>query len=165
MKVRISSRCQPSSSVPIASTSSGADSTELAQKRRLMLASSGFGPSSSVGSIGSSAIPQIGQLPGPGRRICGCIGQVHTAPPTGSGKAPKSTAHALLHSVAPGLEQATVRGAGHAGSSRAPAPRLGARAMAYVPEALRAAALVSKAWPYEEARKLLKRYPEGPPAG
>jgi lysyl-tRNA synthetase class 1 len=30
---------------------------------------------------------------------------------------------------------------------------------------LRAAANVSKAWPYEEARKLLKRYPEGPPAG
>ena len=33
-----------------------------------------------------------------------------------------------------------------------------------VPEELRAAALVSKAWPYEEARKLLKRYPDGPPA-
>src|SRR3712207_5984079 len=31
-----------------------------------------------------------------------------------------------------------------------------------VPEALREAALVSKAWPYEEARKLLKRYPNGP---
>jgi lysyl-tRNA synthetase class 1 len=28
---------------------------------------------------------------------------------------------------------------------------------------LRAAALVSKAWPYEEARKLLKRYPDRPP--
>ncbi len=32
-------------------------------------------------------------------------------------------------------------------------------------QAIRAAALVSKAWPYEEARKLLKRYPDGPPAG
>ena len=31
------------------------------------------------------------------------------------------------------------------------------------PEALRAAALVSKAWPYEEARKLLKRYEKGAP--
>jgi lysyl-tRNA synthetase, class I len=30
---------------------------------------------------------------------------------------------------------------------------------------LRAAALDSKAWPFEEARKLLKRYPEGKPAG
>src|SRR3712207_2831839 len=34
-----------------------------------------------------------------------------------------------------------------------------------VPEALRTAALVSKAWPYEEARKLLKRYPNGPEKG
>ncbi|SMF61526.1 lysine--tRNA ligase [Allosphingosinicella indica] len=32
-------------------------------------------------------------------------------------------------------------------------------------EALREAARVSKAWPYEEARKLLKRFPEGPPEG
>ena len=30
---------------------------------------------------------------------------------------------------------------------------------------LRAAALTSKAWPYEEARKLLKRWPEGKPDG
>jgi lysyl-tRNA synthetase class 1 len=30
---------------------------------------------------------------------------------------------------------------------------------------LRAEALVSKAWPYEEARKLLKRYPQGKPGG
>jgi lysyl-tRNA synthetase, class I len=34
-----------------------------------------------------------------------------------------------------------------------------------VPEELRSAALVSKAWPYEEARKLLKRYPNGPDKG
>jgi lysyl-tRNA synthetase class 1 len=34
-----------------------------------------------------------------------------------------------------------------------------------VTEALRAAALLSKAWPYEEARKLLRRYPDGPPRG
>jgi len=31
-------------------------------------------------------------------------------------------------------------------------------------ESLRAAALQSKAWPYEEARKLLKRWPDGKPA-
>src|SRR6476661_8080272 len=30
---------------------------------------------------------------------------------------------------------------------------------------IRAAALTSKAWPYEEARKLLKRWPEGKPNG
>jgi lysyl-tRNA synthetase class 1 len=34
-----------------------------------------------------------------------------------------------------------------------------------VPPELREAALVSKAWPYEEARKLLKRYPTGPATG
>ena len=35
--------------------------------------------------------------------------------------------------------------------------------MSEVPD-LRAAAFASKAWPYEEARKLLKRYPDGVPA-
>ena len=37
--------------------------------------------------------------------------------------------------------------------------------MTAIDSALRAAALVSKAWPYEEARKLLKRYPDGKPGG
>lgn len=32
-------------------------------------------------------------------------------------------------------------------------------------DVFRTAALDSKAWPYEEARKLLKRYPEGKPGG
>jgi len=32
-------------------------------------------------------------------------------------------------------------------------------------EKLRSAAMTSKAWPYEEARKLLKRWPDGKPAG
>ena len=31
--------------------------------------------------------------------------------------------------------------------------------------ALRAAAFLSKAWPYEEARKLIKRWPNGKPDG
>ena len=30
-------------------------------------------------------------------------------------------------------------------------------------EMLRTAAMASKAWPYEEARKLLKRWPDGKP--
>ena len=34
-----------------------------------------------------------------------------------------------------------------------------------IPADIRAAARVSKAWPYEEARKLLKRYPDGPAKG
>lgn len=37
--------------------------------------------------------------------------------------------------------------------------------MSTIPPELRAAALESKAWPYEEARKLLKRYPEGAAKG
>ncbi len=32
-------------------------------------------------------------------------------------------------------------------------------------DAIRAAAMTSKAWPYEEARKLLKRWPDGKPNG
>ena len=32
-----------------------------------------------------------------------------------------------------------------------------------IPDPLRSAAQASKAWPYEEARKLLKRYPNGAP--
>ena len=35
----------------------------------------------------------------------------------------------------------------------------------FSPADLRAAALTSKAWPFEEARKLLARYPEGKPGG
>lgn len=37
--------------------------------------------------------------------------------------------------------------------------------MPTVPPELRTAATTSKAWPYEEARKLLARYPEGKPGG
>jgi lysyl-tRNA synthetase class 1 len=36
-------------------------------------------------------------------------------------------------------------------------------AMTIDPETLRSAAIQSKAWPYEEARKLLKRWPDGKP--
>jgi hypothetical protein len=45
-----------------------------------MSTSSSFGPSSSEISAGSSAMPQIGQLPGPTWRISGCIGQVKIVP-------------------------------------------------------------------------------------
>ena len=61
-------------------TSSGNDSTTPTQKRRVISASSGLPASPAVGVIGSSAMPQIGQLPGPSRTISGCIGQVHSAP-------------------------------------------------------------------------------------
>ena len=61
---------------PISSARTGSVSTKPIQKRRVMSASSGFGPASAVTSNGSSAMPQIGQLPGPTWRTCGCIGQV-----------------------------------------------------------------------------------------
>jgi hypothetical protein len=41
-----------------------------------MSASSWLGTAAALTSSGSSAMPQIGQLPGPTWRICGCIGQV-----------------------------------------------------------------------------------------
>ena len=56
-------------------------STAPTQNRRVKSTSSGFGPSSAAGiPIGSSAIPQIGQSPGPSRTISGCIGQVYFVP-------------------------------------------------------------------------------------
>ena len=62
----------------IASTKIGSVNAKPIQKRRLMSASSGFGPSSAVAALGSSAIPQSGQVPGPTCMICGCIGQVYS---------------------------------------------------------------------------------------
>jgi hypothetical protein len=44
-----------------------------------MSRSSWFAPSSSEGCSGSSAMPQIGQLPAASRTISGCIGQVYFA--------------------------------------------------------------------------------------
>ena len=53
-------------SPPIPRTSTGTDSATPTQNRRVMSASSGLGPVSAVTMTGSSAIPQIGQEPGPG---------------------------------------------------------------------------------------------------
>jgi len=71
-----SCRCSQGRWAPIASTITGTVSTTLTQKRRVMSMRSGFGPASAVIAKGSSAMPQIGQLPGPFRRRYGCIGQV-----------------------------------------------------------------------------------------
>ncbi len=60
---------------------SGTVSAAAPQNRRVILRSSGLAASPAAGVIGSSAIPQIGQLPGPLRTICGCIGQVHRTSP------------------------------------------------------------------------------------
>jgi hypothetical protein len=69
--VRPSTRCPP-----IVNATTTIVSGSVHQKRREKSRSSGFSSSSSVGISGSSAMPQIGQLPGVGWRICGCIGQV-----------------------------------------------------------------------------------------
>ena len=52
-----------------------------------MSSSSGFGASSASNDnvFGSSAMPQIGQLPGSDRTIWGCIGQTHSVRSVGSG--------------------------------------------------------------------------------
>ncbi len=60
----------------MAITASGAVSTALTQKRRVMLRSSES--SSFVPATGTSVMPHLGQLPGLGLRTSGCIGQVYS---------------------------------------------------------------------------------------
>src|ERR1035437_6825807 len=63
----------------IAITNTGKASDALTLRRRVMSCNSAL---SSDGALrGSSAIPQIGQLPGSLRTICGCIGQVYSVAP------------------------------------------------------------------------------------
>ena len=56
--------------------SSGSVRAAAIQRRRVMLSSSGF-DASRVAVIGSSAMPQMGQIPGLSRTISGSIGQVY----------------------------------------------------------------------------------------
>src|SRR5260221_11610238 len=63
---------------------SGAVSIAAVWNRRHMSTSSGFSTASAVTVTGSSAMPQMGQLPGPGRMTWGCIGQVYWAAFIGS---------------------------------------------------------------------------------
>jgi hypothetical protein len=70
------SGCQPIRWPPISSATTGTVSPSPIQNRRVMSTSSGFGPVATVGISGSSAMPQIGQEPGPSCRTWGCIGQV-----------------------------------------------------------------------------------------
>src|SRR5271168_207683 len=62
---------------------SGSASATLIQKRRVISASSGDGSSPATAARGSNTIPQIGQLPGSARTICGCIGQTYSVFETG----------------------------------------------------------------------------------
>src|SRR4051794_28282822 len=56
-------------------------------------------------------------------------------------------------------------GSGKGTPIQRPCRRQNRRATNLDAETLRSAAMTSKAWPYEEARKLLKRWPEGKPGG
>lgn len=65
----------------IASKKSGTVSAVEPTKRRCMSTSSAFfdAVGAAVTTFGSSAIPQIGHVPGPFCTICGCIGHVYSA--------------------------------------------------------------------------------------
>ena len=67
---------RPEGGMPMPSQSTGTVRTRPTVNRRVMSASSWFGAASAETETGSSAMPQIGQLPGPSCRISGCIGQV-----------------------------------------------------------------------------------------
>ena len=71
----------------ISSTNTGTASARPTQNRRVMSRNSWLGAASADTSTGSSAMPQIGQLPGPICRTSGCIGQVYVAPPFAGGAA------------------------------------------------------------------------------
>src|SRR5260370_28942170 len=58
-------RCKPSDSPNMDNSSNGSESAALTQKRKRIESYSGSASTSAKISIGSSAIPQIGQLPGP----------------------------------------------------------------------------------------------------
>ncbi len=68
----ISARLWPAMASVVTTTVSGS----VHQKRWRKSVSSGFSPSSSEGISGSKAMPHLGQVPGIGCRISGCIGQV-----------------------------------------------------------------------------------------
>jgi len=72
------SRTGSPKSSPIVRIISGTAAAALIHIRRVKSTSSPL--VSSEGTIGSSAMPQIGQLPGSSRTISGCIGQLHCVP-------------------------------------------------------------------------------------
>ena len=65
----------------IARKKTGMVKTSPNQKRRVMSVSSGFSPSSAETVCGSSAIPHLGQSPGPSCSTSGCIGHVYAPLP------------------------------------------------------------------------------------
>jgi hypothetical protein len=74
----IQSRTGKATSSPIVRMTSGTAAAAEIHMRRVKSTSSWLG--SSDGTMGSRAMPQIGQLPGSSRTISGCIGQVYCVP-------------------------------------------------------------------------------------
>jgi hypothetical protein len=68
----------PGSISVMAIRNAGRLSARPARKRRLMSANSGVSASPAVTERGSSAMPQMGQLPGRSRTTWGCMGQVYS---------------------------------------------------------------------------------------
>ena len=83
---------------PMAMATSGTVSAAPIFRRCWKSISSGLGPASAGGMpIGSSAMPQIGQVPGPSWTISGSIGQVYLVP---AGAEAAAAASALARSAA-----------------------------------------------------------------
>ena len=70
----------PNMWLPMSRASSASDSGPAMVNRRVKSISSGLSAISGGTPMGSSAMPQIGQWPGPSFTICGCIGQVYRVP-------------------------------------------------------------------------------------
>src|SRR6185312_16375538 len=104
----------PGSMLIMATTSNGVVSATLLQKRRVMLRNSGFSSSVAVTVRGSSAMPQMGQLPGWSRTIPGCQTQVYSVLVNAAGNSGSSAMPQLGH--APGFDSRT---SGHMGQTKA----------------------------------------------
>src|SRR5205823_8386897 len=102
----------PGSMSAIAIVSNGAVSTRLSQKRRVISRSSGFSTSFVVVLRGSSAMPQIGHVPGWARTISGCMGHVYSVRLFAEGISGSNAIPQLGH--APGLSSST---SGHIGQT------------------------------------------------
>ena len=76
----------------MATVTTGTVRASPTQNRRVMSRSSGLASSSSVTVLGSRAMPQIGQAPGAGRTISGCIGQTHSVRVVGASRSIGSSA-------------------------------------------------------------------------
>jgi hypothetical protein len=85
---------------PVSSTTSGSESAAETQRRRVMSRSSGLSSSVAAGTLGSSAIPQIGQVPGASRTIWGCMGHTHSVFRAGSG----SSGSRISGGTCPGID-------------------------------------------------------------